>query len=466
MILNRSPWLAQLQRQRPIAKLPEQLQADVAIIGGGIAGIVTAYYTLRETNYPVVLFEAGKVAHAATGHNAGQLVTYFERPFSGLVKDFGAAAAVAGEQAIQSAWSLVEEIFLDAKLQTPLARFTGYAGLTNQRQILGALADNYLRAQHGARRIEQVLIAEEAPIEIPHIYAGLFSRLPHRDILSLLETDRQEFIGCLGSDRGVMNSAMFTEELAGFLLANYQERFILAEETPVQRLTLRQNQVVVSTYRQELVVQRAVLCTNGFENIAIINEIGGDINTRFHHDIRGSIGYMGGYREERDRPPMAITYLTEDESDGDPYVAKPYFYITRRPFETETNGRHNLICVGGPETLIDDTRDYSPDRPFPEEVVDELRGFLESTYKHKTSTPRESLYYWHGLMGYTPRGVRMIGAEPCNPLLLYNLGCNGVGILPSIYGGRRISRLLAGELLRPSIFDPHDIRCDLPQFHG
>ncbi len=122
---------------------------------------MTAYYTLKYTNYPVVLFEAGKVAHAATGHNAGQLVTYFERPFSGLVKDFGAEAAVAGEQGIQSAWHLIEEIISSAKLQTPLARFTGYAGLKNQRQVLGFLADNYLRSQHGAQRIERILVAEE-----------------------------------------------------------------------------------------------------------------------------------------------------------------------------------------------------------------------------------------------------------------------------------------------------------------
>lgn len=466
MIINHSPWLAQLQRQRPIARLPERLQADVAIIGGGIAGIVTAYYTLKYTNYPVVLFEAGKVAHAATGHNAGQLVTYFERPFSGLVKDFGAEAAVAGEQGIQSAWHLIEEIISSAKLQTPLARFTGYAGLKNQRQVLGFLADNYLRSQHGAQRIERILVAEEINMPIPDMYSDLYARLPHRDILSLLETDRPEFIACLGSERGVMNSAMFTEELAGYLLTTYGGRFILAEETPVQRLTLRQNQVLVSTAQQELVVQRAVLCTNGFESIVIVNEAGGDINTRFHHDIRGSIGYMGAYREERDRPPMAITYLNDEASDGDPYEAKPYFYLTRRPFEIEASERHNLVCVGGPETLIDDTRDYAPDHAFPEAVANELRDFLATTYRRTSSGSHESLYYWHGLMGYTPRGVRLIGAEPCNPLLLYNLGCNGVGILPSIYGGRRISRLLAGELLRPSIFDPRDPHCDLPQYHG
>ena len=74
-------------------------------------------------------------------------------------------------------------------------------------------------------------------------------------------------------------------------------------------------------------------------------------------------------------------------------------------------------------------------------------------------------YHWHGLMGYTRSRLRMIGAEPRNPVLLYNLGCNGVGFMPSIYGGQRIARMLAGDDLGPSIFDPpddHQSRMTLP----
>ena len=50
--------------------------------------------------------------------------------------------------------------------------------------------------------------------------------------------------------------------------------------------------------------------------------------------------------------------------------------------------------------------------------------------------------------------VRVVGAHPRHPSLLYNLGCNGVGFLPSIVGGERIAGILAGERLGPSIFDP------------
>ena len=63
-------------------------------------------------------------------------------------------------------------------------------------------------------------------------------------------------------------------------------------------------------------------------------------------------------------------------------------------------------------------------------------------------------FSWKGLMGYTPNGIRIIGPDPANRSLLYNLGCNGIGILPSLYGGKRIARYVNGETLEPSIFDP------------
>jgi glycine/D-amino acid oxidase-like deaminating enzyme len=77
MDTNNSPWIQQLKRTRHVARIKENTVADVAIIGGGIAGISTAYFTLKHTDKKVLLVEAGKIAHGATGHNAGQIVSYF-----------------------------------------------------------------------------------------------------------------------------------------------------------------------------------------------------------------------------------------------------------------------------------------------------------------------------------------------------------------------------------------------------
>lgn len=81
---------------------------------------------------------------------------------------------------------------------------------------------------------------------------------------------------------------------------------------------------------------------------------------------------------------------------------------------------------------------------------DQVRPFAQPT--RPPGLPYD--FQWHGLMGYNDSGIRIVGAHPRHPRLLYNLGCNGVGFLPSIYGGQRVARLLSGEHLPHSIFDP------------
>ncbi|MBP7057276.1 FAD-binding oxidoreductase, partial [Candidatus Gracilibacteria bacterium] len=66
---NFSPWIQELDRQRIAAILQEHMDGEVAVIGGGIAGMTTAYYLLRETSEHVTLIEADRIAHGATGHN-------------------------------------------------------------------------------------------------------------------------------------------------------------------------------------------------------------------------------------------------------------------------------------------------------------------------------------------------------------------------------------------------------------
>jgi glycine/D-amino acid oxidase-like deaminating enzyme len=112
------------------------------------------------------------------------------------------------------------------------------------------------------------------------------------------------------------------------------------------------------------------------------------------------------------------------------------------------------VCIGGPEHQLDDVSTYSEHEAFPPHVLTEIdTEYLPVV--HPSRPPGGDYHYmWHGLMGYTTTRVRLIGFEPANPVLMYNLGCNGVGFLPSIHGGHRIARLVRGDPLPPSIFDP------------
>lgn len=461
MIENRSPWLAQLNRTRPAIPLDKDVSADVAIVGGGIAGAMTAYFTLRDTLSSVILIESDRVAHGATGHNAGQITSYFERPFETIVKEFGLEMAAEGQQAIESAWGLLDEIVAEAKLLTPVYRFTGYAGCSEFEQIVEHLEENKDRASAGLAP-ESILIAKESGWDeaLPLFYKDLYSLVPQEDILSLLETEDARYMACIASQKGCTNSALLTEELMGYMIATYPGRFSLFEETHVTKVTLSEDRALLATQAGHSVeTRRVVLCTNGFEQFHIENESGSDIDTKFHHLVQGRIGYMAGYLESMNAAPTAISYFPKGMPEtGDP-TGETYFYFTRRPHEEDAGEAKNLVCAGGPEQVLPNQALYSRAEYCREDVRESLDAFLRDTYRHHPDPGTEYAFCWHGLMGYTPGGLRRIGIEPCNPVLLYNLGCNGVGILPSIYGGKRIARILAGETLERSIFDPADQRC-------
>ena len=454
-LINNSPWLHQLKRTRPVATLHGDLTVDVAVVGGGIAGVATAYFVLKNTKHKVLLIEGDKIAHGATGHNAGQLVSYFEHPFSKLVKRFGLQKSADAQLAIESAWELLDEIFRDTQLRTPVSIFTGYAAGSDIDEILVHIKNNYFRLKAGLAP-NLIMVAQEAPEvkKIPKRYNSIFAFMPHSKILDMLETEDKKYIAALPGKKGCMNSALFCEELVGYLLAQYPNRFILAEHSPINQVVLEKDSAVLSSDKHVIKANKVVLCTNGFSNITILNKAGKQINAAFHHMIRGSVGYMAGYLDELVKPATAISFLPAKQTTSDAFKQEPYYYLTRRPFEFDSNQTHNLICVGGPESLMEDTTKYHKEHLYPEEAQEQIDGFLHQTFKYAPQGKINYKFKWHGLMGYTPTGLRVIGPEPLNPVLHYNLGCNGVGLLHSVYGGLKISQILRGDHLPPSVFDP------------
>lgn len=454
-----SPWLYQLAHNRQIDTLRGDVQTQIAIIGAGISGIMTAYFILKNTNLKVTIVDAYKVAHGATGHNAGQLIADFERELHSIAEEFGVERAVQGEKAIHSAWILMEEVFNDASLTTPLSTFMGYNGYESISRLTDEMMNNKIRAEAG-EPIHQIFIAENAPglSRIPHIYKDFYSVIKHEDILNLLETDDKSYIAAMSLRKGCLNSVLLCEELIAYILQKYIGRCMLIEHAPIREVVLETNKAILCTDKHYIVADKVVLCTNGFSKFKITNNHGSDIDTLFHHQLHGFVGYMAAYVAPLNQQPNSLSYYGDRSRKGnhnkDEYYDDPYFYLTRRPYELEKKEIHNLICVGGPEVYLRDTSSYDPRGAYDSQMAKQIDLFLKKTYRHTPKDKLEFRFTWHGIMGFTHNGIRLIGFEPLNPVLLYNLGCNGVGILPSVYGGSRISKLLAGEELPSSIFDP------------
>lgn len=449
---NNSPWIHQLDHSRENKKLSEDLSTDVAIIGAGIAGISTAFYLLKHTSKKVVLLEGYKLAHGATGHNAGQMVSYFERPFADIVAEFGLEMAAHGQKSVEDAWEFAQEMYTEAGLDIPMMRFMGYAGLSTLAQVLEHLEDDRLR-RAGGLRTATLEISEDAPFlhEIPEKYHKLFTLVPPHEIAIKLETLDTQYVAALPEQKGVMNSALFCQEVVLYLLEKYADRFSLYEHAPVGKVIVHEEKVILDVGTHTVECQDVVLCTNGFENIEIFTPEGLSVNTRFHHSLHGVVGFMTGYLEPHTGVPAAILYYPEKDPGLTDTPGDPYFYVTRRPYEYEKGTKHNLVSVGGPDVGLESRAHYDRDRAFSEKAKAQIEAFIRQAYDKKESL--EYAFMWHGVMGYTKNMLRMVGPDPSHSHLYYNLGCNGVGLLPSMFGGNKVARQIAGEKFPPSIFD-------------
>ena len=448
---NKSPWIHQLDKERVFSPLGEDLETEIAVVGAGIAGVSTCFFLLENTDKDVVLLEGGKLAHGATGHNAGQITSYFERSLSDIADEFGVLMAKAGQEAIESAWELLDEMYTRAGLDIPMSRFLGHAGIVDLEVVLQFLKDNHFKKTVGLQT-EEIFVSDdfESLGEIPEEFSNLYRIVPQEDILGRLETRDRRFIASASKQKGCLNSALFCQEVMAYLLKSYSDRVKFFENTHIGKIVLRHDSALLDAGNHTLKSEKVILCTNGFENMHILNESGLDIDTRYHHDVRGVIGFMSGYLKPLDKPPTAISYIYKSDSELD----GEYFYLTRRQFEYEGSPDLNLISIGGPEIALDERSIYTSERDYPEVAEKSIDDFARNIFEGDSEKQIDYIFRWHGLMGYTTNKIRLIGEEPKNHVLLYNLGCNGIGILPSIYGGKRISRIIAGEQMELSIFDP------------
>ncbi|MES2623510.1 MAG: FAD-binding oxidoreductase [Patescibacteria group bacterium] len=465
----KSPWVHQLVRSRPIYTLETDVVADICIIGGGISGIMSAYQILKNTNRNVVIVDSHEIGHGATGHNAGQLVEELERSVASLVEEFGLEKTIDGLKSVHSAWNTLEEIMQEAGLTVPYSTFVGYSMYSTKKQIHEKLIDIALMHQGGMNPKKLYISAEHVKdLHIPQIYAEYYQTIPHESVLSIGETINTDYIAAFPNKRGCLNSALLTEQLATYLVATYTcDRCKIYEKTSVASVHLEKKIVAIQTIENNKTIcaKNILLCTNGFEKFTI-TDLDNKIDHKFHKNVKGVVGYMLGRTEEIDKTPSAFAYCDYGYDIINPEALRrniniekdiayggDYTYTTRRPFDIGHEESKNLFCIGGKAQVLEDSSVYGKEHTYLPDIKDQYDAFIRDNFPIRVKEVGHKEFIWHGLMGYTHNGVRMVGYEKKNSLLMYNLGCNGVGILPAIWSGKRISDLLLGDT-SVSMFDP------------
>ncbi len=446
---NRSPWIAQLAGDGQPQLLTADTSADVVVVGAGIAGVSTAFSILRTTTKSVLMIERDRVGRGASGRNAGQLTTYFERPLTDIADQFGATRAVEAQRGFDDAHELLDLMVAEAQATVRVERFTGRMGMFNLHQVKAHLTSKLIR-DAGGLRPQECLVSEDAEFlsDIPPEFAGHYSVVPQAQIRELLEVDDDRYRAVLGARAGCANSGVIAQQVLAYLQQRHADRFQYADCTNVDRVVVGDDRAVVHAGDRRVTAGHVVLCTNGFVDHTVEDPSGAPVRLAGDQQIVGRVAYMAAFAEDEQRSPGAFSYIRNAVIGG----PVPYVYVTRRTYD-RAKDTVTLTCMGGPEYPFHEPV-YDRDAPFPGELLtamdDEVRPFAQPA--RPAAQPYD--FHWHGLMGYNDSGIRVVGAHPRHQRLLYNLGCNGVGFLPSVCGADRVARLLAGEQLQPSIFDP------------
>ncbi|MGZ4315728.1 MAG: FAD-dependent oxidoreductase [Gaiellaceae bacterium] len=249
----------------PPRPLGSDATADVVVVGAGIAGIAAAFFVLRASSTRVMLLERDRVARGATGRNAGQLTTYFERPLSDIADEFGWELAGDAQRGFDDGQELLDTMVREAGAQVPVERFTGHMGMFNKHHLDVHLRCMLIREQ-ACLRPQTCLVSEDAEFlaELPDEFEGLFSVVPQARVRELLEVDDDRYRAVLSAPAGCANSGVLCQQVLGYLQARYGDRFVYADCTNVERVVVGDDRAVVHAQGHQVTAGHVVLCTNGF----------------------------------------------------------------------------------------------------------------------------------------------------------------------------------------------------------
>ena len=122
-VLNESPksyWISSTEDTN-YPTLEQNIEVDIAIVGGGIVGIGTAYQ-LQSSGMKIALLEGNKIAEGTTGHTTGKITSQHNLIYSRLIREFGKNQAqqyaTANELAIKEIKKIADENNIDCQYRT------------------------------------------------------------------------------------------------------------------------------------------------------------------------------------------------------------------------------------------------------------------------------------------------------------------------------------------------------------
>lgn len=363
---------------------------DLAVVGGGIVGTSAAYWLARETGREVVLVEATRLAHGASGRNAG-----FVLP--GGARDYFTDRATYGADRTRRLWAFTRESrdLLASELRPRAFGFEASGGLV----VAGSEEeDARLRASVGPMR------ADGAPT----------AYIPRDETARRLLA--QGFGGAL-----YLASAATVDPAALVRHLGEASGARVLEGHPVAALEARDGRIAIETPHRTILAGRVVVALGAYLP-RLVPELG-----RFVRPVRAQM--------------LATAPLEPRWLDVPVYTHQGYYYLRQLADGT--------LLVGGARHLHIEAEVGYEDATTPALQAD-LERYLHLHFPQTRGLAVRQR--WSGTMGFAPDHLPVVGAVPGLPGAWFATGCTGHGMAYGFRLGRLLAALATGED-RPEGYD-------------
>lgn len=122
-------------------KLTEDVDVDIAIVGGGITGITSAYLLAKE-GLKVAIIDAGRILNGVTGHTTAKITAQHGLIYDELISKFGVEKAKLYYEASNHALQFVKSTVQDENIDCELNEQDAYI-FTNSDEYTQQLENEY-----------------------------------------------------------------------------------------------------------------------------------------------------------------------------------------------------------------------------------------------------------------------------------------------------------------------------------
>jgi glycine/D-amino acid oxidase-like deaminating enzyme len=393
---SESPWFKDIGRPLKFGRLAQNISVDVAIVGGGIAGVTTAYL-LSKSGKSVALLEDGYIGSGETGRTTAHITHALDDRYYNIEKKHGTNSARIAADSHTSAINFIDRTVSEERIDCQFSRLNGYLFLdpTDDKSSL----DKELAALKNAG-ISSAKIESKSPLESKETYPCI----------------------CF-EDQGQFQPMLYLTAIAKKMSQNNDVKIFT--ETHAQEIqTVNSTNVIKTNSGYSVTAKDVVLATNA----PIIDNV-----SKIYDKQVAYRTYVVAAEIQKNSIPPALYWDTGNQNSDD--HVKPYHYVRIQQTGNENN---DLLIVGG--------EDHKTGSPNDRTDFDRKFENLETWMRKIFSVDGPVVYNWSGQVMEPLDGLAIIGRNPGKDKNIYiATGDSGNGITHGTIAGIILHDLILGK---------------------